>query len=77
MKIEKYEFGEIIIEGKKYTRDLIIFKDRISENWWRKEGHSLYMEDLKEVLEFKPEILIIGNGILRSYESPQRDNKRT
>ncbi|MEO0254757.1 MAG: MTH938/NDUFAF3 family protein [candidate division WOR-3 bacterium] len=62
MKIEKYDFGEIIINGKKYTRDLIIFPDKIKENWWRKEGHSLCIEDLKEVIEYKPEILIIGTG---------------
>lgn len=62
MKIEKYDFGEIVVNGKKYTRDLIIFPDKIKENWWRKEGHSLCIEDLKEVIEYKPEILIIGTG---------------
>lgn len=62
IKIEKYEFGEIFINGKKYTRDLIISPDKIKENWWRKEGHSLCIEDLKEVIDYKPEILIIGTG---------------
>ncbi|MEN3045130.1 MAG: Mth938-like domain-containing protein [Candidatus Hydrothermales bacterium] len=72
MKIEKYEFGEIIIEGKKYTRDLIIFPDKIKENWWRKEGHSLCMEDLKEILEYKPEILIIGTGYSGVMKVPEK-----
>lgn len=60
--IEHYDFGEIKINGKQYTRDLIIFPDRVFEGWWRKEGHGLSIEDLKGVLETKPEVLIVGTG---------------
>lgn len=62
MKIESYEFGEIIINGKVYRSDLIILGDRIIENWWREEGHLLQIVDLFEVFEFKPQVLIIGTG---------------
>lgn len=62
MKIESYEFGEIVIDGKIYRRDLIILGDKIVENWWREEGHFLKIEDLYEVFEYKPEVLIIGTG---------------
>ena len=62
MQIESYRFGEIIINGKTYTQDLIIFPERIRTNWWRKEGHRLHLEDLTEILEYKPEILIVGTG---------------
>ncbi len=63
MKIEEYSFGEIVVNGKKYTSDLIILPNKVVENWWRKEGHKLHIEDLKEVLE-KEEIktLIVGTG---------------
>jgi hypothetical protein len=71
MKIEKYEFGEIVIENKKYTKDLIIFPDRIKENWWRKEGHSLCMDDLEGVVEYKPEVLIIGTGYSGVMKVPE------
>ena len=36
--IEEYSFGQILISGKKYNSDLIIFADHIYDNWWRKEG---------------------------------------
>lgn len=71
MKIEHYGFGEIVVDGIKYERDLIIFPDRIKENWWRKEGHSLCMEDLREVIEYKPEILIIGTGYSGVMKVPE------
>jgi len=39
--IEHYSFGRIVIDGKEYTKDLIIYPDKIRANWWRKEGHKL------------------------------------
>ena len=60
--IESYDFGRIVIDGKAYTSDVIIFPDRVLSNWWRKEGHALDIEDLKEVIEFKPKILVVGTG---------------
>lgn len=62
MKIDDYAYGVMVIDGKAYSRDLIIFPDRIKPDWWRKEGHSLSLEDLVEVIEEKPKVLIIGTG---------------
>jgi len=62
MKIDQYKFGMIIIDGKLFNKDLIIFPDRILQNWQRQEGHSLVIEDLKEVIKFNPNFLIIGTG---------------
>ena len=60
--IENYSFGQILINGKKYSSDLIIFKDYIFDSWWRKEGHNLCIDDIKEIINKKPDILIIGTG---------------
>ncbi len=68
MKINSYNFGEIIIDGKKFTHDVIIYPDRVDAEWWRKEGHKLAIEDLQEVLKNPPETLIVGtgaNGVLK------------
>ncbi len=62
MEIESYSFGRVVINGKVYEKDLIIFPRRIKENWWRKEGHELNPEDIKEVLKEKPKMLIVGTG---------------
>jgi len=61
-KIEEYRFGSIRIDGHVYEADLIIFSDRIQQNWWRKEGHTLQMEDIGEILQGPPEALVIGQG---------------
>ncbi len=63
MKIREYNFGKIVIDEKTYTRDLILTRDNIHPNWWRREGHRLHLEDIIEVLEReKPEVLIVGKG---------------
>lgn len=60
--IQHYEFGKIIIDGKIYTSDLKIISGKVVPNWWRKEGHKLYLEDIKDVINAHPKVLIIGCG---------------
>lgn len=62
--IDSYEFGTIMINGKRYASDVIVFPDRVLDGWWRKGGHRLHIDDLKEVLnaEPQPEVLVIGTG---------------
>ncbi|MFL7892970.1 MAG: MTH938/NDUFAF3 family protein [Anaerolineales bacterium] len=60
--IDQYQFGEVIIDGVSYTRDLIILPSGIIPNWWRDEGHLLKLDDLKQVLEVNPKFLVIGIG---------------
>ncbi|MEM2934286.1 MAG: MTH938/NDUFAF3 family protein [Methanocellales archaeon] len=60
--IDSYEFGRIVVNGKQYDSDLIIFPDFIKENWWRKSGHSVDIEDLEEAIAANPEVIIIGTG---------------
>jgi hypothetical protein len=71
--ISEYKFGKIIVNGKVYTHDLIIMAKVgvIVENWWRKEGHLLQFSDLKEVIENKPNTLIIGTGAHSLMRVPQ------
>ena len=62
MKIEHYSFGKITINGKTYTSDVIIYPGRVDSSWWRKEGHNLDIVDLTDVINAKPEVLIVGTG---------------
>lgn len=59
--IGSYRFGTIVIDGKKYHSDVIIFPETI-RSWWRKEGHKLKPGDLKRVFSYKPDVLVVGTG---------------
>ncbi len=62
LRISHYSFGKIIIDNKTYTSDVIIYSNRVDSSWWRKEGHYLQPVDLTDVVNAKPDILIIGTG---------------
>lgn len=62
MHIDSYNFGEIIVNGDKYDVDVIIYPNKIKK-WWRKKGHEVCVEDIKETVDEKPDVLIIGTGI--------------
>ena len=61
-KIESYRFGQIVIDGRTYHKDVIITPRGILPNWWRAQGHSLSIADLAAVLENPPQVLVIGQG---------------
>lgn len=62
MVIDSYSFGNIVINGKRYTSDVIIYPHRVESHWWRLQGHLLQLEDLQAVIDFSPELLIVGTG---------------
>lgn len=62
MKIEAYSFGRVVVDGKEYRSDLIIYPGRIDASWWREEGHELRPGDLESILAAAPEVLVVGRG---------------
>jgi len=62
MIIDSYGFGSITVDGKTCCSDVTIFPDRIDSDWRRKSGHLMSEEDIVEILEYGPEMLIIGTG---------------
>jgi hypothetical protein len=61
--IDSYGFGKMVINKVLYEKDVIVFPDHVQPNWWRKEGHLLQRDDLREVVEtYKPETVVIGRG---------------
>ncbi|GAB5045985.1 Mth938-like domain-containing protein [Thermodesulfovibrio sp. TK110] len=71
MKITHYSFGKIVINGNEYAQDLIVFPDSVFPSWWRKQGHSLCMEDLAEVFKKDVKILVVGTGAYERMQVPQ------
>ena len=62
MKIESYDFGSIRIDGEVFTDDVKIVRGTVLPGWWRKQGHNLLPEDIEDILEARPEVLVVGTG---------------
>lgn len=74
--IERCEFGSIVIDGREYTSDLIIYPDsRIADSWRRKAGHRLSIDDIDELIKSEPEVIIAGTGASGLME-PEEELRR-
>jgi hypothetical protein len=65
-RIDELIFGSIVVEGKKYRRDVLIFADGTVKK--RKGGflmfgsHEIKKRELEELSQSQPEIIIVGTG---------------
>ncbi len=62
MRITNYAFGRITIDGITFTNDVIVHGSEIIPEWWRKKGHLVDIDDLKNFLLVRGTHLIIGTG---------------
>ena len=60
--IADFSFGRIVVNDQTYTDDIKIIHGQVVADWWRKSGHRVDIEDISDILEAKPDILIIGKG---------------
>ncbi|MCX8125794.1 MAG: MTH938/NDUFAF3 family protein [Dehalococcoidia bacterium] len=59
--IESYRFGEIIVDGQRYTHHVVISSNGV-RRWRTKEGHVLCPDDLADIIKDRPEVVVIGTG---------------
>ena len=74
--IDSCSFGTLVIGGKTYTDDLIIHPDgEILKPWWRKRGHQLTMDDLRDLIDSAPEVIVVGTGVSGGVKSDKKLEK--
>jgi len=62
MKIDSFNFGTITIEGRTFTTDVIVFPDRVNDDWRREEEHRPQISEFADIVKAAPDVLIIGTG---------------
>ena len=60
--ITDYSFGKIVVNGKTYKSDIKIIDGQVIAQWWRRSGHRVGVEDVTDILDAEPEVVIIGKG---------------
>jgi len=62
--IESCSFGQMVIDGQKYTSDLIIYPDGHVEDCWRRQsGHMLSSDDIEKLIKSEPQVIVAGTGV--------------
>ena len=60
--ITAYDNNSISINGKTFSKSLIVATRQLEENWDITAIESLQANHINQVLSFKPELIIIGTG---------------
>ena len=60
--ITEFSFGKIVVKGETYCDDIKIVNGQVISGWWRKSGHRVDIHDVADILESRPDILVIGKG---------------
>ncbi len=74
--IDSFEYGNIVVDGKKYEQDVMISPDGTLNTWNPKEEHVWHLKDLKEIRRAKPEVLILGIGTVAMVKVPPKIEKK-
>lgn len=60
-RVSHYTFGEIVIDGKKYTEDVVLYPDG-SIALWPEDLHTMYKSDFTEIINSGVKVIIYGSG---------------
>ena len=60
--IQAFEFEKIVIDGKEFNVDVMIYPNGQIKKWKRKDEHDLRSGDVKKILKQNPKLLIFGLG---------------
>lgn len=71
MKVEDYSFGRIVIRGRVYTNDVIIYPERVEAPWRRERGHEVSLDDIGDILAQAAQHVIIGTGFSGRMRVPE------
>ncbi|MDY6917422.1 MAG: MTH938/NDUFAF3 family protein [Chloroflexota bacterium] len=65
-RVDSFQFGSIVINGRKYGRDALLFPDgTVRERkggFWKFGSHAIKEADIEELVRAKPEVLVVGTG---------------
>ena len=65
-KVDSFRFGLIVIDGKKYVRDVLVFPDgtmrKRKGGFWKFGSHTIKREEIDQLVKADPEEIIVGTG---------------
>ncbi len=62
LPIDDFSFGRLRIGGKDYRNDLLLVQGRVKADWWRLHSHKIMTEDVAEILDAQPDVIVVGRG---------------
>ena len=70
-RIQSVEPGRVRVAGRHYTSSLLVLPDRVVPDWGPDSVDDLDRRVLADLLEHRPEILILGTGGRQVFPDPR------
>ena len=65
-KVDSFSFGSIVIDGKKYGRDVLVFPDgtvrQRKGGFWKFGSHAIKRDEIDQLVKADPEEIVVGTG---------------
>ena len=66
VKVDSFSFGSIVVDGKKYGHDVLLFPDgSVKERkggFWKFGSHAIRKDEVEQLAKANPEVIIVGTG---------------
>ncbi len=69
--ITGYDSGWVEVNAVRHTQSLIVLPNRLIENWVAGDFDSLGELDFVQLLELKPEVILLGTGTRHRFIHPR------
>ncbi|OQX32630.1 MAG: hypothetical protein B0D96_01420 [Candidatus Sedimenticola endophacoides] len=69
--ISAYHAGEVRIDGRPYTQNLILLPEQILAPWGAREFDALEPDDFAPLLELRPDLVLLGTGARHRFPDPR------
>lgn len=70
-RIHSYTVGSIIIADTTYKSSLILTSDAIIDDWQPETISQLTTDDLDQIIELDPELVVLGTGVRLEFPAPE------
>ncbi|MES9934961.1 MAG: Mth938-like domain-containing protein [Sedimenticola sp.] len=68
--IKAYSDGKIVIDEKVFTSSLILTPEQVIPDWRPEHFDSLANDDFKQIVDLKPDLVLLGTGEKHRFPSP-------
>jgi uncharacterized protein len=68
--INGYDPGTVVVNGNRHNHSLIVLPDQLITEWRPGCYFELQQEDLQELLQLNPEVVLLGTGPRQEFPAP-------
>jgi len=65
-KVDSFEFGSIVVDGKRYGHDIFVFANGTVKprkgGFWKFGSHVVKKGEIDELLKTNPDVILLGTG---------------